>query len=93
MTHERLDGSDSSQCNSIFIEKPEWLTQFSQEENNLDCPKCHKRLGYYRWSGEQCDCGMWVTPSFKITRSKVDMPVPVNSEQMSIIRPQGGSAE
>eukprot|EP00770_Monocercomonoides_exilis_P009056 MONOS_9010.1-p1 / transcript=MONOS_9010.1 / gene=MONOS_9010 / organism=Monocercomonoides_exilis_PA203 / gene_product=unspecified product / transcript_product=unspecified product / location=Mono_scaffold00357:28442-28820(+) / protein_length=85 / sequence_SO=supercontig / SO=protein_coding / is_pseudo=false len=46
-----------TKCSSIFIEKPEWLEDFSSEENHLYCPKCKKKIGYYRWSGEQCNCG------------------------------------
>ena len=38
----------------------------------IQCPKCSARLGSFSWSGDQCSCGQWITPSLQIHRSKVD---------------------
>ncbi|KAK2949272.1 putative Dual specificity protein phosphatase 12 [Blattamonas nauphoetae] len=75
-------------CSSVFIEKPEWLST-EVEEGDILCPKCHKKLGYYRWSGEQCNCGTWITPAFQISKGKIDEPVrtPVVPEAAPIQQP------
>jgi len=50
-------------------------------EGKLCCPnvKCNSRLGSFHWSGSQCSCGTWVTPSIKVTKSRVDVKVDVPS--------------
>jgi dual specificity phosphatase 12 len=42
-------------------------------EGKLSCIHCGARLGYFNWSGIQCNCGSWITPAFQISKSKVDV--------------------
>jgi hypothetical protein len=42
-------------------------------EGKLSCIHCGARLGYFNWSGIQCNCGSWITPAFQISKSKVDI--------------------
>eukprot|EP00039_Didymoeca_costata_P030853 m.31741 g.31741 ORF g.31741 m.31741 type:complete len:304 (-) comp8344_c0_seq1:1473-2384(-) len=69
---------DAPVCTSLFIEPMEWMRPCLQEgqlQEKLLCPneKCKARLGTYNWSGQQCSCGAWITPAFKIVRAKVDI--------------------
>eukprot|EP01013_Petalomonas_cantuscygni_P000252 TRINITY_DN1020_c5_g1_i1.p1 TRINITY_DN1020_c5_g1~~TRINITY_DN1020_c5_g1_i1.p1 ORF type:complete len:265 (-),score=12.45 TRINITY_DN1020_c5_g1_i1:118-912(-) len=44
------------------------------------CPgeRCGMHIGSFKWSGEVCSCGNWITPAFLITRTRVDVAgVPV----------------
>ena len=41
-------------------------------DGRLECPKCATKVGAYAWQGMRCSCGMWVTPSFSLAKSKVD---------------------
>ncbi|KAL5204176.1 hypothetical protein ABZP36_009047 [Zizania latifolia] len=45
-------------------------------EGKLSCIHCGARLGYFNWSGIQCNCGSWITPAFQISKSKVDISTP-----------------
>nr|CAB3490840.1 unnamed protein product [Digitaria exilis] len=63
-------------CSSLFIEPLKWMTPAVEEgalEGKLSCIHCGARLGYFNWSGIQCNCGSWVTPAFQIVKSKVDI--------------------
>ncbi|CAN6373975.1 unnamed protein product [Urochloa humidicola] len=63
-------------CSSVFIEPLKWMTPAVEEgalEGKLSCIHCRARLGYFNWSGIQCNCGSWVTPAFQIGKSKVDI--------------------
>ncbi|OWZ01068.1 hypothetical protein PHMEG_00027616 [Phytophthora megakarya] len=62
-------------CSSLFLEETlPWMDEALLAEGKVHCPtaKCHSRLGALQWSGSQCSCGTWVTPSIKITKSRVD---------------------
>ncbi|CEG35906.1 dual specificity protein phosphatase 12-like [Plasmopara halstedii] len=63
-------------CSSYFLESPlSWMDEKLLAEGKIHCPtqKCQSRLGALHWSGSQCSCGTWVTPSIKITKSRVDL--------------------
>ncbi|KAJ1274055.1 hypothetical protein BS78_05G033900 [Paspalum vaginatum] len=62
-------------CSSLFIEPLKWMTPVEDGalEGKLSCIHCGARLGYFNWSGIQCNCGSWVTPAFQIVKSKVDI--------------------
>ncbi|KAG6584499.1 dual specificity protein phosphatase 12-like [Phytophthora cinnamomi] len=62
-------------CSSLFLEETlPWMDEALLAEGKIHCPtpKCQSRLGALHWSGSQCSCGTWVTPSIKITKSRVD---------------------
>ncbi|KAI9209360.1 protein-tyrosine phosphatase-like protein [Polychytrium aggregatum] len=63
-----------SKCNLFFIEPMEWIHGLDDGsvEGKIQCPKCESKLGSYNWSGSQCSCGEWITPSFALQKSKVD---------------------
>jgi dual specificity phosphatase 12 len=75
MEHSKMQENSNKKCSSIFIEKPTWIENVSEHQGHIYCPKCKKKIGEWQWFGEQCDCKVWITPSFKISRSKVDEPV------------------
>ncbi|KAJ2084763.1 tyrosine protein phosphatase yvh1 [Coemansia sp. S142-1] len=66
-------------CSSLFVEPMEWMDGIRDGlvENKINCPKCDAKLGSYNWSGAQCSCGKWITPSFQIHRNKVDETRPI----------------
>ncbi|KAJ0405612.1 hypothetical protein P43SY_007713 [Pythium insidiosum] len=62
-------------CSSWFLtDVLPWMDEDAMAEGKLHCPneKCLSRVGAFSWSGSQCSCGTWVTPSIKITKSRVD---------------------
>ena len=59
-------------CSSYFTEPLSSLCDTTLSEGNILCPKCSARIGTFSWAGEQCSCAQWVTPAFKVTKSKVD---------------------
>ncbi|KAF1796716.1 dual specificity phosphatase [Mucor lusitanicus] len=60
-------------CSSYFIEPMQWQEGLIDElQGRIDCPKCQCKLGAYNWSGDQCSCGRWITPTFMLHRNKVD---------------------
>ena len=63
-------------CSSYFLEETlPWMDEALLAEGKIHCPtvKCQSRLGGLQWSGSQCSCGTWITPSIKITKSRVDI--------------------
>ncbi|KAL6595624.1 hypothetical protein ACP70R_047964 [Stipagrostis hirtigluma subsp. patula] len=62
-------------CSSLFVEPLKWMTPVEDGalEGKLSCIHCGARLGYFNWSGIQCNCGSWVTPAFQIVKSNVDI--------------------
>ncbi|KAG8093535.1 hypothetical protein GUJ93_ZPchr0012g19683 [Zizania palustris] len=62
-------------CSSLFVEPLKWMTPVEDGglEGKLSCIHCGARLGYFNWSGIQCNCGSWITPAFQISKSKVDI--------------------
>ncbi|XP_011614611.1 dual specificity protein phosphatase 12 [Takifugu rubripes] len=61
-------------CTSYFIEPVQWMEQamLGVMDGQLLCPKCRSKLGSFRWYGDQCSCGRWVTPAFQLHRNRVD---------------------
>ncbi|CEG75144.1 dual specificity phosphatase 12 [Rhizopus azygosporus] len=60
-------------CSSYFIEPMQWMEGFVEDvQGRIDCPKCRCKIGNYNWSGDQCSCGRWITPTFMLHRNKVD---------------------
>jgi len=73
MSHRSISGS--SKCTSLFLAEPlEWMSAMDSVEGPLLCPgpKCRTRLGGWNWSGSQCSCGTWVTPSIFLVASRLD---------------------
>lgn len=64
-------------CTIIFVEQLDWMGDMSEIEGKIMCPnsKCSYRLGSWNWSGSQCSCGVWVTPSISLPKSRVDQVV------------------
>ncbi|KAF0907255.1 hypothetical protein E2562_015758 [Oryza meyeriana var. granulata] len=62
-------------CSSLFVEPLKWMTPVEEGalEGKLSCIHCGARVGYFNWSGIQCNCGSWITPAFQIPKSKVDI--------------------
>ncbi|TMW55600.1 hypothetical protein Poli38472_010482 [Pythium oligandrum] len=63
-------------CSSWFLRDVlPWMDEDAMAEGKLKCPneKCQSRVGSFSWSGSQCSCGTWVTPSIKLTKSRVDL--------------------
>ncbi|CAI9099570.1 OLC1v1036416C3 [Oldenlandia corymbosa var. corymbosa] len=78
--HKRRSGNffnkpEDDECSSIFVEPLSWMTAVEEGalEGKLLCAKCEGRLGYFNWSGIQCNCGSWITPAFQIHKSRVDV--------------------
>lgn len=69
--HERGQGM----CQHFFIEPIEWMRPELEKgalEGRLSCHHCAKKVGSYFWQGSRCSCSAWVTPSFKLSKDKVD---------------------
>lgn len=66
---------DDFECSSLFVEPLRWMKIVEEGgvEGKLSCAKCDARLGYFNWSGIQCNCGSWITPAFQLHKSKVDI--------------------
>uniref|UniRef100_A0A0E0BNL1 protein-tyrosine-phosphatase n=1 Tax=Oryza glumipatula TaxID=40148 RepID=A0A0E0BNL1_9ORYZ len=64
--------SKEQDCSSLFVEPLKWMTPVEDGalEGKLSCIHCGARLGYFNWSGIQCNCGSWITPAFQISKSK-----------------------
>ncbi|EFC48703.1 predicted protein, partial [Naegleria gruberi] len=62
----------SKNCTSLYLgEKIDWMGSMDGDEGRIFC-KCGHRVGAYKWSGSQCSCGIWVSPSIQIQMSRVD---------------------
>jgi hypothetical protein len=63
-------------CASYFLaDQLPWMDEEMLVDGKIKCPnlKCQSRLGSFDWAGSQCSCGSWVTPSIKLTKSRVDL--------------------
>ncbi|KAL6057071.1 dual specificity phosphatase 12 [Balamuthia mandrillaris] len=75
---KRNAGQTSFDCTSLFVEeygRPSWMgttLPMEEVEGKITCPKCKGRVGSYNWSGAQCSCGYWTTPSIQVLKSRVD---------------------
>ncbi|XP_021745822.1 dual specificity protein phosphatase 12-like [Chenopodium quinoa] len=69
------DKSDDFGCSSIFVEPLKWMKAVEEGaiEGKLLCVHCDARLGYFNWSGIQCNCGSWITPAFQLHKSRIDL--------------------
>lgn len=71
--------SDFVTCNSHFLQEPlQWMGVVDENEGKICCSKCQSRIGFWKWDGQQCSCGTWVTPAIQIAKNRVDervMPV------------------
>ncbi|CAO2822279.1 unnamed protein product [Amaranthus hypochondriacus] len=70
-----FDKPDDFGCSSIFIEPLKWMKAVEEGaiEGKLSCVHCDARLGYFNWSGIQCNCGSWITPAFQLHKSRMDI--------------------
>lgn len=78
--HEPPDGKDAKACAHVFLHPLSWMKPVlaqGQLDGRLSCPntKCSANIGKFAWQGMRCSCGGWVTPSFAVTRAKVDEAV------------------
>ncbi|KAL9232637.1 hypothetical protein vseg_007723 [Gypsophila vaccaria] len=78
--HKRNGGNcfskpDDFGCTSIFVEPLKWMKTVEEGgiEGKLSCAHCDARLGYFNWSGSQCNCGSWITPAFQLHKSRMDL--------------------
>lgn len=65
--------TDKIVCNKLYLDKMDWMGDLSELEGIFCCPKCSTKIGGYKWDGEQCSCGVWISPSIHIIKSKVDI--------------------
>lgn len=75
LKHQSAGAAHVDACSSYFLEEVlPWMDDDLLAEGKIHCPtpKCQSRLGALQWSGSQCSCGTWVTPSIKITKSRID---------------------
>lgn len=66
-------------CTSLYFTDPlDWMKKLmkSDLQGKITCFKCNSKLGMFNWSGRTCSCGLWVTPSFQIQKSRVDHSFP-----------------
>ncbi|KAL2895856.1 hypothetical protein RDABS01_000854 [Bienertia sinuspersici] len=70
-----FDKTDDFGCSSIFVEPLKWMKAVEEGaiEGKLLCVHCDARLGYFNWSGIQCNCGSWITPAFQLHKSRMDL--------------------
>lgn len=78
--HKRRSGNsfdkpDEFGCSSIFVEPLKWMKAVEEGaiEGKLSCAHCDARLGYFNWSGIQCNCGSWITPAFQLHKCRIDL--------------------
>jgi hypothetical protein len=73
-------------CAALLLnpERVTWVAELANDvaasssdevSGSLPCPHCSTKLGSFDWCGAKCACGQWIAPSFKITSSKVDIPL------------------
>jgi hypothetical protein len=80
-TFARRNAHVSTMCGSFFLLNGlDWMGDISAAEGKFSCPKCHAKVGIWKWSGSQCSCGTWITPALQIPLSKVDKMAPYTNE-------------
>ncbi|GAV05574.1 hypothetical protein RvY_15679 [Ramazzottius varieornatus] len=89
---EQGDRLDPGVCNQkeIFIEPVMWMKDnISDAQGKLFCPNCRKKVGSYAWFGISCPCGAFVTPSFHMDKSKVEIRkgIPAGAPSKSVASP------
>jgi dual specificity phosphatase 12 len=81
--HKRDKGNavsaDRVVCSSHYLQEPlQWMGNVDENEGKITCPKCTARVGFWKWDGQQCSCGTWVTPAIQVAKNRVDeriMPI------------------
>ena len=65
----------ANSCTSLFLSEPlAWMAELNDASGQIKCPnaRCGAKLGGWNWSGSQCSCGAWVTPSISLVASRLD---------------------
>jgi dual specificity phosphatase 12 len=85
--HKRDKGNATSSeqvvCSSFYLQEPlQWMGIVDENEGKIACSKCQSRVGFWKWDGQQCSCGTWVTPAIQIAKNRVDERImPITSTQ------------
>lgn len=62
-------------CNSRFhhyIPPLRWMIGLEEHSQGaLECPRCHDKVGSYRWLGMPCPCGQLIVPGFALLKHMV----------------------
>jgi dual specificity phosphatase 12 len=72
------DPESLDRCSSLFVDSAV-LQQFVEQSGatetagDVTCLGCGAHVGKYKWSGSQCSCGAWQTPSMQVLKCKVDL--------------------
>ncbi|KAF0692478.1 Aste57867_16448 [Aphanomyces stellatus] len=75
------------ECSSYFLaDTKDWMDENAVADGKIFCPvaKCNSRLGSFNWSGSQCSCGTWITPSIQFTKSRVDVKLKMNIQAVYV---------
>lgn len=74
LTSSLTDKITDTPCTSYCLREREYasLQPLVDNEGDLICTSCNTRCGTYKWSGGQCPCGTWITPSIQIPLNRVD---------------------
>ena len=86
----KASGTKRDLCGSHFlVNSLKWMDMEPNEVNSLaegklNCYNCKAKLGAFKWSGNQCSCGSWVTPAIQFPKSKVDFK-PIAVEKVGIL--------
>ncbi|XP_066929895.1 dual specificity protein phosphatase 12-like [Clytia hemisphaerica] len=70
---------NAKECTSLYLLEPlDWMKKAMNADiqGKINCFKCSGKLGMFNWSGRTCSCGMWITPSFQVQKSRVDHSFP-----------------
>lgn len=74
-----------STCGTVFLDGPEindktksdvlWIYEstLNKLEGVLECPRCKKKVGTFKWQGDRCACGEWIVPCIGLSKRKVDV--------------------
>ena len=78
--NKKKQSQSSSICQSIFLaDAVPWMGDITTSmEGRIVCPQpnCQAKLGIWKWAGNQCSCGTWVTPAIQVPMSKLDKVQP-----------------
>lgn len=76
---DKNNATSAPVCSSYFLQEPlQWMGNVDENEGKIGCVKCHSKIGFWKWDGQQCSCGTWVTPAIQIAKNRVDeriMPI------------------
>ena len=92
LRHAKGGSGRGLRCTSHFLGEPEeWMELTGSTSGKLYCPHCNSKIGSFDWSGSQCSCGTWVSPSIQILHSKVDGELVRNESEEN--EKEGGNEE